>query len=272
MAERFLRQDISAAAMWSEDDMLERTRSLEGEIFREVAGRRTLRVKIAGRFYFAKLHEGVGWGEIFKNWLYLKRPVYGARNEYEACRYLERVGITAPRVAAFAEAEGPARNRFSFVLCDELAGYQDLETLTADWITTPPEPMVKRRLLIQVAQFARRFHASGLAHRDFYLCHLLRNSADVSAPLGVLDLHRALKFDSLPVRWRQKDLAALLFSSLDLPVSRLSWLRFVRVYTARPLKETFARDRTFWVGVYTRACKLYEKGRRKGLVTGAFQP
>jgi heptose I phosphotransferase len=40
---------------------------LQGEVFRELEGRRTLRTEVAGRGYFVKIHRGAGWAEIVKN-------------------------------------------------------------------------------------------------------------------------------------------------------------------------------------------------------------
>lgn len=267
-ADAYIREDVAA---FLDGDPVERAWAMQGDIVRDVAGRQTLRVQLDGAAYYLKRHQGVGLGEIFKNWLVGKRPILGARNEFQACRHLEARGLTAPRVAAFAENDAPAPSRSSFVLTDELAGYEDLKVKTLRWLEAAPTPLEKRRLLMRVADFARRFHEAGLVHRDFYLCHLLEHP-DPSRDLGVLDLHRALIFEEIPRHWRLKDLAALLYSSLDLPISRMSWLRFVRVYTGCPLKETFAEDGAFWQEVYERALKLYRKGERKSLTKGHFKP
>jgi heptose I phosphotransferase len=267
VVEAYLRDDL---APYFADDPLSRAWAMEGEIVRDVAGRQTLRVELGGGAYYLKRHQGVGVAEILKNWLVGKRPILGARNEYEACRHLEARGLIAPRVAAYAEDDAPAPARASFVLTDELTGYEDLKVKTLRWLDAAPTPLEKRRLLMRVADFARRFHDAGLVHRDFYLCHLLEHP-DPALELGVLDLHRALIFDEIPAHWRLKDLAALLYSSLDLPVNRLSWLRFVRVYTGRPLQQVFAEEGVFWQAVYARALKLYRKGERKSLTRGNFQ-
>lgn len=269
MPEQFIRDDVAAhfgrdpvATAWT----------LDGEIVRSVAGRETLRVILDGRPYYLKRHRGVGWSEILKNWLVGKRPITGARNEFEACRHLQEMGIDAPRVAAFAEDDARVAARSSFVLCDSLESYEDLKVLTLRWLETPPDPLERRRLVMQVAAFARRFHNAGLVHRDFYLCHLLQHNDPSVTDLAVLDLHRALIFSEIPEHWRKKDLAALLYSALDLPVGQRSWLRFVRVYTGRPLKETFSEQGDFWRQVHERARKLYRKGMRKSLTRGNFEP
>ena len=91
-----------------------------------------------------------------------------------------------------------------------------------------------------------------------------------AANLGVLDLHRALHFQQVPDRWRKRDLAALLFSSLDLAYTRRDWLRFIRWYTGRPLRLELRERGVFWLSVVERANKLYREGERKGIVKGRY--
>jgi heptose I phosphotransferase len=266
--EFYIRDDVRS--LIPADNLLTWAQSLEGDVARAVARRRTLKVTLGQRHFYLKIHQGVGWLEIVKNWLNLKAPVLGARNEYLACRHLEASGIAAPRVAAYARSGGSAANESSFVLCDELSDYQDLESLTQDWSASSPSGAELRLLVMQAASIARRLHAAGVVHRDFYICHLLKSTRDASAELAVLDLHRALIFtDGLPLRWRRRDLAALLYSVLALPLTRRAWLRFVRAYTGVPLQQTFADQGAFWESVYRRALRLQAKGERKGL-TGPF--
>lgn len=247
---------------------------MEGETYRDVAGRRTLRVQIGGRFYFLKLHYGVGWIEIVKNWMVAKRPVIGAENEYTVCRDLHALGIPAPIPAAYAASDNIVPTRRSFVMCDELAQTTSLEDVTNLWFETPPTSLIRLRMLNAVAHFAREFHAQGFIHRDFYICHLLADNqalTDGQFSLAVLDLHRARRFAQVPQRWLKRDLAALLFSTLDLNFSTREWLRFLRIYTGRPLRELDAGQIRFWKSVVQRAEKLYQKGSRKGLVRGDYR-
>ncbi len=269
----FLRADI--AQLWRPEDALQKAFALQGEVFRDVPGRRTLRVELGGKAYFVKLHYGVGWPEVVKNWLQFKWPVVGAENEFVACQGLAAAGITAPVPAAFYCSPGNMATRRSFVLCDELQGYTSLEDVTDSWPDSPPTPLQRHRLLYAVASFACSFHQQGFIHRDFYICHLLANDVDLAegrVALAVLDLHRARRFDQVPERWLKRDLAALLFSTFDLGFTQRDWLRFIRLYTGLPLRQVLAEQGPFWQGVFTRAEKLYREGLRKGTVKGLYSP
>lgn len=272
MTNLFLRSEIRA--LWRGRDPFAEVQALEGEVYREVATRRTLRVVLDGEAYFLKLHLGVGWGEIFKNLATFKLPVIGARNEFVACEYLAEHGIPAPRVAAFAQRGWSPADQTSFVLCDALEQRQSLEDLSLQWHKQPPAPLDLRALTLAVADFAKAMHGAGVIHRDFYICHLLMPlTATAQDPqLAVIDLHRAKIFKTIPKRWLERDLAAMLYSVLDLPVSRFAWLRFLRRYRGQPLPEIFAQEGDFWRAVYQRAVALYQKSERKGLTAGRFRP
>jgi heptose I phosphotransferase len=273
MSALYLRDDLARA--WEGAEAFERAVSLEGQIYRAVANRRTLRFEAGGRAYFAKIHWGTGWAEILKNLLTLRLPVIGARNEFEACRHLAGAGVEAPTVAAFGERGWNPARRLSFIVCDALEGRDSLEEVVEGWQQRAPPPAAKRRLVRAVAAFARAMHAAGVVHRDFYICHLLLDRAAWSGgevDLAVIDLHRAQTYTRIPRRWLRRDLAALLFSVLDAPLSRRDWLRFIESYRGRPLREVLRDERALWDSVYQRAIALYRKGRRKGLVQGRWPP
>ncbi len=270
MAEFFLRDDLKSA--WRGRDPFEVAWRLQGETFRAVESRRTLRFQEQGAVYFAKLHEGVGWGEILKNLASLKIPVTGARREYLACRHLAAAGIPAPRVAAFGRrGRNPARQQ-SFVVCDALEGYASLEDITDAWRTTPPRPGERRALILALADLTRALHAAGVNHRDYYLCHVLADTAALArgeARLAVIDLHRAQVRRRTPRRWMLRDLAALHFSALHLELSRTERCRFVARYTGLPLRQALARDPGLWRRVERRAERLWKKAVERGIAPGA---
>lgn len=269
----FLREDLAAA--WRGDDPFERVAKLDGEIFRDVAVRRTLRFETAGRSYFAKLHFGVGWREILKNLLVLRRPVIDASNEYRACLLLPKFGVSTPAPAAYGVRGRSPATRQSFIVCDELTDHVSLSTLSQNWHHVPPEPAFKRRLIVATAELTRAMHRAGVVHRDYYLYHLLVDQKLLKSgvvALSLIDLHRAQLRRKIPRRWLVKDLGALLFWCLDLPISRRDRLRFVRVYEDRSLREALRDNGEFWQRVERRAIALHHKGRRKGLLAGRDIP
>ena len=277
LAETYLAPNV--AQHFTAQELFAWAQTAEGQMYRQVKGRSTLRVTLNGQAYFLKRHEGVGWKEIAKNWLVAKRPVLGAENEWRACLRLAAHGIAAPKVAAFARQGGNPARRSSFVLCEELAGFVSLEAVAKEWATKPPGTTAKRRLVQAVAELVRGLHAAGVAHRDLYICHLLlhRQGWAQGVPrLAVLDLHRARLHKSMPAFWRKRDLAALLFSTLTLDLCGFARLRFLRTYAGRPLREEFKVRRRFWRAVARRAAALHHKAQRKqaSLVTdaGARQP
>lgn len=264
LAETYLGPNL--ARQFTARELFAWAQTAEGQVYRQVKGRSTLRVTLNGQAYFLKRHQGVGWKEIAKNWLVAKRPVLGAENEWRACLRLAAYGIAAPKVAAFARQGGNPARRNSFVLCEELAGFVSLEAVAEEWVAKPPSAQARRRLVQAVAELVRDLHAAGVAHRDLYICHLLahrRNWAQGVPQLAVLDLHRARLHKLIPAFWRKRDLAALLFSTLTLDLPQFSRLRFLRAYAGRPLREELEVRRRFWRAVVRRAEALHRKAQRK---------
>ena len=259
----FLRSDLSFPT--SDDSLYQQLFALEGEVFREVKNRRTLRITLSGSRYFAKLHEGVGWGEIIKNLALLRLPVLGARREFDALEHLSGKGVRVPGVAACGvRGWNPARQQ-SFILLDAIEAATSLEDYTSDWALRAPVPAIKHRLIRAVAAMTRAMHSAGVNHRDLYICHFLlhHNPPDIRTPvLTLIDLHRAQMRHHVPRRWQTKDLGALLFSCEAIGLNRRDWFRFVREYSGSSLRQALATDPSFWLAVERRARRLSEKRRR----------
>lgn len=256
---------------FSGPDAFDRILALQGDVYREMDGRRTLRFELGTRGYFAKLHFGIGWKEIFKNLLQGKMPVLGASNEFEAIRRLEKLGVTTMAVAGFGRRGWNPARRQSFLITDEITDAVSLETVCADWQHTPPPVARKRALLEKIARVTRALHADGINHRDLYICHFLLDQAsdvqDSDWPrLYLIDLHRAQIRRRIPRRWAIKDVAGLYFSSLDAGLTRRDLFRFMKIYSGRSLREVLRDEGSFWRDVSRRAVKLYHRtfGRMPG--------
>ena len=234
------------ASLWQGRDAFAEVDRLEGETYRALEGRRTFRTLVNGEGFFVKVHKGVGWGEILKNLASLRMPVIGAGNEWQALTRLGAQGVTVPVPVAFGvRGSNPARQE-SFIITRELTPVIDLDVLTHQWLAQPVSAAVRRRLIHRVASMTRDMHAAGINHRDCYLCHFLlvgdvaTAMEDGFAGTHLIDLHRARYRQSLPTRWRIKDISGLYFSSLHMKLSRTDIFRFLRVYYARPLREVLA--------------------------------
>ncbi|MDD2224497.1 MAG: lipopolysaccharide core heptose(I) kinase RfaP, partial [Pseudomonas sp.] len=111
-------------------------------------------------------------------------------------------------------------------------------------------------------------HRAGVNHRDCYICHfLLHTDQPVSADsfrLSVIDLHRAQTREHTPKRWRNKDLAALYFSALDIGLTRRDKLRFLREYFQQPLLEILHDEAVLLAWLESKAAKLYARKERYG--------
>lgn len=252
-------------------DVFEKVMTLQGEVFRDVPGRKTLRVWLEGKPYFVKQHFGVGWREIFKNLLSLRLPIIGAETEWKAIYKLHQLGIaTTPAVAYGYRGFSPASMR-SFLITEDLGAIISLEDFCRNWGAQPPPPRLKRRLITAVAQLACTLHDHGLNHRDFYICHLCLDAKRLESGelfLYLIDLHRVGIHAELPTSARMKDMAALYFSALDCGLSVRDKLRFLRHYRQRRLRDVLRDETGFWEAVSRRADKLYAKFQRL-MQTGA---
>jgi heptose I phosphotransferase len=250
-------------------DAFEQILAMNGKIYRNFKGRKTLRFEHAGKGYFLKIHPGVGWQEIVQSLFNGKFPVLSAQDEYLAIRALEKIGVPTMTVAGYGLRGNNPAHLQSFIITEEIEAAISLEDLTIQWRQHSPEPHVKRMLIRRVAEIARTMHESGVNHRDFYICHFLLKinwltNNDCNVPsLHVIDLHRSQVRPHLPERWRLKDLAGLHFSSMDAGLTHRDRLRFISCYENRSVRETMQNLAPRWSEIDRKAIKLYRKYLRQ---------
>ncbi|PAU56313.1 lipopolysaccharide core heptose(I) kinase RfaP [Pseudomonas indica] len=255
-------------SLWAGCDPFVEVERLEGQVYRELEGRRTLRTEVAGRGYFVKIHRGIGWGEIAKNLLSAKLPVLGAGQEWAAIRRLEQIGVPTMTAVAYGERGSNPAAQHSFIVTEELAPTISLEDYCRDWPSRPPEPRLKWALIAEMARMVGTMHRAGVNHRDCYICHfLLHTDKPVRADdfrISVIDLHRAQTRIATPRRWRDKDLAALYYSALEIGLTRRDKLRFLAGYFQRPLRQILAEESPLLARLERKAAKLYARKQRYG--------
>lgn len=227
---------------------------MQGKVFRDVKGRRTIQVSLSGQSCFVKQHFGVGWREIFKNLFSFKKPVLGAMTEVAAIKKLAQIGIsTTPLIGFGVKGINPATQQ-SFLITEDLGDIVSLEDLCADWKDNPPDVALKAGIITALAQLAAKLHGAGMCHRDFYLCHFVIKESDLAAGkinLILIDLHRMLLGQSSHGKAVMKDIAGLYFSAMDCGFVREDWLLFRRHY--------LPQSDGFWLDVEARANQLYTK-------------
>lgn len=267
MSDKRLFLDEPFRALWSRQDPFVAVEKLQGEVFRELEARRTLRTEVSGRGFFVKIHRGVGWLEIVKNLVSLRWPVLGAQNEWMALQRLMALGVDTMTAVAFGvQGNNPAKQH-SFIVTEELAPTISLEDYCREWPTLPPAPRFKRALIERVATMARRMHEGGVNHRDFYICHFLLHldpaPTEASFKLSLIDLHRAQVRVATPPRWRDKDLASLYFSALEIGLTQRDFLRFLRVYFNAPLRATLQGEAPLLKHLAAESKRLLARFERK---------
>ncbi len=253
--------------VWAGDDPFVRAQQQQGELFREKEGRRTLLFSLGEQRYFLKLHQGIGWGGVVKNLWRFRLPVLDASSEWLAIERLGQLGVHTMTVAAHGRRGFNPAKRTSFLITDELANTLSLEDLCASWSRRPPDFVLKKALIAQVAEIARTLHENGVNHRDFYLCHFLvdismgrEKLAAENLRLFVIDLHRAQIRKKTPARWIVKDLGGLYFSALDIGLTSRDVLRFMKIYSRKSVRQ-LREDNAFWRKVWKRAKQMRRSER-----------
>ena len=243
-----------------EPAVFNRIMQLEGLVVREKEGRKTLRFEYNNQGFYAKLHQGIGFKEWLKNWLWLRPPIVSARTEWQAIAKLRTLKLPTLEAIAFSERGRCSFRRKSFLLTRELLAVESLETYCQDWRDNPPSRREKNNLIRQLANYVKTLHDAHWFHRDLYLCHFLK-ALDEEDKYYLIDLHR-MQHKRFTRRWRIKDLSALYYSALDCGITLKDALYFIRCYTGG---KSYHLQKKLWKKVEKKAYGLQKKAQRRGI-------
>jgi heptose I phosphotransferase len=216
----------------------------------------TLRFELADndgapRAFYIKRHTATSWTEYLKPLLHGGLPCIGARVEWQAI-----LDFHAARLPTMTPVMLGERGRESFLITAALDGCEKLSE------TLPKESALSSRhaLAAELGELARRMHAAGLHHQDFYLGHLLR-PRNKSEPIHVIDLGRVRHHGPwFARRWIVKDLAQLNYSARA--VSRTDRLRFLQAYLGR---DVAAGDKSLVRSILRKTARIARHSRKNGL-------
>jgi UDP-glucose:(heptosyl)LPS alpha-1,3-glucosyltransferase len=253
------------SAFAQSSDIFTAIMDLAGDSKRFVDRRQTIRVELDGEAYFLKKHKGVGWSEIFKNLSSLKRPTLGARTEWEGIQTLEALGISTLSPVAFGERGNNPAEIHSFLMTRELQGMVKLSVIHEKFkaLSEAQTALIRRELIVAVAQVAKRFHEAGCVHADFYLCHFMVKDRDWSQfkqgdalDLHLIDLHRMRQYPKIPRSKQVKEIGALFYSATHLDLSEDEKQLFIHNY------ESSNTDPQLWDKVCQRIIHLVASKKR----------
>lgn len=255
--------------LWQNKDPFVEADKLQGEVFRALETRKTLRFVIEDRSYFIKIHYGTTLKEVLKNLISFRLPVLGADREWNAIHRLTKVCVDTMNGLAFGQKGINPLRRHSFIITEDLTPTISLEDYCANWLNEPPLFRTKQMIIRRVAKMVRGMHKAGINHRDCYICHFLLHlpftEKEDDLKISVIDLHRAQLRNSVPIRWRNKDLIGLYYSSLNIGLTQRDIFRFMKIYFGLPLKEILKQEQTLIENVSRKAEKIRLRTEKRGL-------
>lgn len=184
--------------------------------------------------FFLKRHRGFEIREALK--LLMSRAPFktAGRREWDNLQRLRALGIKIPRPVAVGEKRFLGFERLSFIITERIPGGAPLdEHIRERWSgeLDAGALLEKRALLWDLGEAVRRIHNAGLTHMDLYLSHFfVSETSEGDKELYLIDLQRMAKRWLFQRRWIVKDLAALLYSGRDLPLTRTDFARFFTAY------------------------------------------
>jgi hypothetical protein len=188
---------------------------------------------------YLKKHRGLSWATRIAAAFRVAAPASPGRVEAENAMALQTLGIEVMPLVAYGEKLYAGGRLESFLLSEELLGYCELQDFIQRRFSprsaSSPLPPMLRRLIVQVADIARRFHAAGFNHRDFYCCHfLVKETSPGACDVRLIDLQRVQRRVWLRRRWIVKDLAQLASMSPDDRIGCREKILFLRAYLGIP--------------------------------------
>lgn len=216
---------------------------------------------IGKKLYLKRYHYPDALTQI-KNWFWHNARKSMMAFDLDPADDLAKAGIKTPKTVSYGEQWGFFFEKRSFIITEELPNSEPLEQKLPDCfedISKTENLRDKRNFIHRLGQFAKKFHATGYRHRDFYLAHIFYSD---NGTFYLIDLQRAFKPRILAERFRVKDISQLYYSAPGSAFSRTDRLRFYKSYTGS--KSLDGRDKAFIRKVVRKANLIARRERKYG--------
>lgn len=188
--------------------------------------------------------------------VYLKRyaDIAPARREWQGLQLVRAAGV--PTMEPVGMGTGPAGG---FVMVGTVPG-EAIERCLPDLLARRGKDSAAMTSLAEsLGHLAGTLHGAGLAHRDFYACHVFLHEVGQGFDLYLIDLARVFRPRWRKWRWRAKDLSQLYFS-LPAQWKRDYWPTLRRAYASTLCEDVPPGvDRT----ILSRAARLQRRADRQ---------
>lgn len=246
--------------------------NLNGECYRLVKSRSTLRVQLFEQVYFIKKYYPVKLKEILKNIISLRSPFNSAIGEYKATLAVRQQKIKTLDIVGYGIKKNLLSST-SFIITKAIEPNISADQLLEKYLNHRYYFKLKRRLIEFLAKITSILHRNGLNHRDYYICHfLVKINDDLNKLLAqgilddeliqmilnniyLIDLHRMQIRHAVPKRFIIKDLSALLFSVRNYKLTKTDYMRFIKIYNHELLKQVKTVEK-----IISKANHMREKG------------
>ncbi|HOK95666.1 MAG TPA: lipopolysaccharide kinase InaA family protein [Anaerohalosphaeraceae bacterium] len=229
------------------------------------AWRHRIRLQLAnGQTAYLKRYISPPFFVQLKAWIQHRHRALLAEYDKGPSEELTRAAVLTPQVIAYGGRWNGWSEKCSFIMTLEIPHGRSLEQKLPDCFETSPAPMqrqAKNECICRLADFVRRFHATGYRHQDLYLSHLFLSDEQI---LYLIDLHRTFKPRMRSRYYQVKDIAQLHYSSPAAKISRSDRLRFFRAYVQR--EKLTAQDKELLRQVHSKALCMARHNRKHGRI------
>jgi heptose I phosphotransferase len=192
--------------------------------------------EIDGKVYdlYLKRHRGFETKEALKLLAAQSPFATAGRREWDNIAQMKALGIATMRPVAFGEEKFGCVELGSFLVTERIPDARPMDDFLREHysgVLSAEALREKRALLWDLGDLVRRLHSGGLTHMDLYLNHVfVRETARREKVLYLIDLQRVARRWLLKRRWVVKDLAAVVYSGRNLPLTRSDYARFFSAY------------------------------------------